>query len=126
MSQSPELIFVYNANSGAINAVKDSLHKWLKPETYSCALCSLTHNFLGEAKQWKDFRAGFSGVLSFYHKDEFLTTFASKWLPKYDFPIVLIKEQEELSIFMNSDELKSLKDLNALIAAIQLRLNSSD
>jgi hypothetical protein len=123
MSQSPELIFVYNANSGSINAVKDSLHKWLQPKSYSCALCSLTHNFLGEATQWKKFKAGFSGTLSFYHKDQFLKAFASKWLPKYDFPLVLIKEQEELSIFMNSDQLNSFKDLNTLIKAINQQLN---
>ncbi len=125
MSSAPELIFVYNADLGAFNAIKDSLHKWLKPESYSCTLCSLTHNFIGEAKDWKRFKSAYPGELSFYHKDEFLKVFASKWLAKYEFPVVLIKENEGLEVFIGAKELASLHDLNALILRIQYRLNLS-
>lgn len=122
MAVQPELIFVYNADSGTFNAVKDSLHKWLRPESYDCALCGLTHNLLGEAKQWTRFRKQFAGNLHFYHKDEFIKEFASKWLPKYQFPVVLIKDQDGLEIFMNAQELASLDNVTALITAIKARL----
>ncbi|MEP2936817.1 MAG: GTPase [Gilvibacter sp.] len=122
MSKQPELLFVYNADSGVFNAVKDSLHKWLKPETYSCALCSLTHSFLGETSKWKHYKKTFTGTLSFYHKDQFQTEFASKWLPKYDFPIVLIKRQEQLDIFLTSQELEAIQDVTTLIQALEERL----
>jgi len=40
-------IFVYNADSGPINGLKDYFHKIIKPETYECNLCAVTFgNFL--------------------------------------------------------------------------------
>jgi len=42
-----KLIFVYNADSGLLNAMKDWAHKIVSPETYPCSLCALTYNNLG-------------------------------------------------------------------------------
>jgi len=41
------IIFVYNADSGPINGLKDYFYKIIKPETYECNLCAVTFgNFL--------------------------------------------------------------------------------
>jgi hypothetical protein len=37
-----ELIFVYNADSGILNLLKDAVHKLLKAETYPCSPCAPT------------------------------------------------------------------------------------
>lgn len=52
-----KLIFVYNAESGKLNALLDIAHKVIKPETYQCFLCALTHDALSEKKAWSDFKA---------------------------------------------------------------------
>ena len=45
-----KLIFVYNAKSGKLNALFDIAHKIVKPETYQCSLCAITHDALSEKK----------------------------------------------------------------------------
>ena len=47
-----KLVFVYNAESGIVNGIFDSFHKILKPSTYTCDLCVITHNHVGIRKAW--------------------------------------------------------------------------
>ena len=117
-----KLIFVYNATSGKINAVLDSIHKITSPETYDCNLCAITFGNFSENKTWKDFREASKVEMTFYHKDEFLTKYRSKWLPKYNFPIVLSEENNELRVFITSEELDVLKNADALIKEIKKHL----
>lgn len=113
-SKTPKLIFVYNAQSGALNAVKDSLHKWLSPQTYDCNLCALTHGAVGEKKAWTAFRSKLPLVMEFYHKDQFMAEFASKWLPKYDYPVVLLASSNALELFIDAATLNQLSTLTQL------------
>ena len=69
--QTPKIIFVYNADSGIINTVKDYFHKIVKPSTYQCNLCSLTFDNLGMKKGWKTFVDDLEPEIEFLHKDEF-------------------------------------------------------
>ena len=116
------LHFVYNANSGKLNAVKDSLHKWLSPETYDCDLCSLTHNSFKEVGAWKRFRQQSPIPMYFYHKDEFEKQFRSKWLPNYDFPVVLIANDQALEVFLSAQELHALSDVHELMDQVAEKL----
>ena len=59
--------------------------------------------------------------MEFYHKDEFLKQFRSKWLPKYDFPVVLVIENEGLELFIDAQELNTFENAGQLIAAIKKR-----
>ncbi|MGB3592014.1 MAG: GTPase [Nonlabens sp.] len=91
------LIFVYNANSGRLNAWIDSAHKIVSPSTYKCRLCDLTYDVFKENEEWLRFRE--SGIfkdiqLEFLHIDEFEETYWSKWLPRYTYPIILKKSQD--------------------------------
>jgi len=117
------LLFVYNANSGAVNAVFDSMHKVLSPSTYDCKLCELTYGTFSEKKPWKEFRENTDIRMRFLHKDEFQKEFRSKWLPKYDFPIVLMSGNDGLEVFISTEDFEQLNSQQALIDLIQERLS---
>ena len=118
----PKLLFIYNADSERVNSILDSLHTLLQPDSYSCALCNLTYGALGERKAWKNFRKNSSVEMEFLHKDEYQKQYASKFNSKFEFPIVLIEEYGEFQVFISSEELKMIKDDEALIALIENRL----
>ncbi|KAA3624998.1 MAG: GTPase [Flavobacterium sp.] len=118
-----QLLFVYNANSGAANAVLDSMHKILSPSTYDCKLCELTFGTITERKIWKEFRERSAVDMRFLHKDEFNKEFRSKWLPKYSFPVVLIRNNNQLQLFITTEEFEALNSPQALVNLIQERLS---
>ena len=117
------LLFVYNANSGTVNAVLDSMHKVISPSTYECKLCEITFGTFSEKKIWKEFRENSEIKMRFLHKDEFQKEFRSKWLPKYEFPVALISGKDGLEIFISSEEFDRLDSAPALIDLIQERLS---
>lgn len=59
----------------------------------------------------------------FLHRDEFQKQYKSKWLPKFQFPVILITKDENLEIFISSEELNELSTPESLIALITQRLN---
>lgn len=117
-----KLIFVYNANSGTWNSVLDSAHKFLKPETYSCKLCAVTHGLAGEKKAWKNYRKSSNIEMVFYHKDEFLSAFASKYLLKFDFPAILFAEIGDLQVLISAKEFNEISSVEKLIEIIENRV----
>ncbi|MDN3596482.1 GTPase [Zunongwangia endophytica] len=116
-----KLIFVYNANSGVWNSVLDSAHKILKPNSYSCNLCAITHGVIGEKSVWKKYRKSSNFKMEFYHKDGFLKAFASKYLLKFDFPVVLFAENGELELLISKEELEGISSVEKLIKILQKR-----
>jgi len=117
-----KLIFVYNADSGKANAVLDSLHKIVSPQTYDCKLCELTFGLLTEKTEWKRFRKHSEHEMIFLHKDEFEKQYRSKWLPRYDFPIVLDASAGQLEILLSREELHELSETDELIELLKSRL----
>ncbi len=115
------LIFVYNANSGAVNALLDTAHKIVSPDTYECSLCALTFGNFKENITWKAFRESANVEMLFLHKNEFLKQYRSKWLPKYDFPIVLMKVDDQLEAFVTKKELNLVESTESLISLINNR-----
>ena len=69
------LIFVYNADSGMLNLVKDIAHKLLSPATYPCSLCDLTYSAFGERKSWVRFRKALPVSQQYLHIDEFVSQY---------------------------------------------------
>jgi hypothetical protein len=111
------LLFIYNADSGKLNALFDIGHKIVNPESYSCNLFSLTHGTFAERKEWKRFKESTSLDLVFLHKDEFEKQFGQA----FSYPIVLKKEERGLEVFISTDELNSLSDPMKLIELITER-----
>ena len=54
----PTLLFVYNADSGPLNALLDFGHKIVSPGTYPCSLCRLTYGTFGMRREWREFTQG--------------------------------------------------------------------
>lgn len=119
-----KLIFVYNANSGKINAMLDAAHKMISPQTYECDLCTLTHGALSEKDEWVRFRESVKASLEFLHKDEFLKAYRSKWLPKYNFPIVLEETVNGLEIVISAEKFKEIVTVEELIVIVEKELAS--
>ncbi|WP_136806780.1 GTPase [Desulfosediminicola flagellatus] len=109
-----KLIFIYNADSGVLNTVKDIGHKLFSPDTYDCLLCSLTHGTFRENPEWKTFREHSTYEMVFMHRDEFEKNYAKKM----EYPVIL-KETNTLDIAISKEELESFKNLTGLIDAVQ-------
>jgi len=69
------IIFVYNADSGPINGLKDYFHKIIKPETYRCNLCAVTFGNFGMKNSWRKFINSLKNDVKFLHRDEFRKQF---------------------------------------------------
>ena len=116
-----KLIFIYNANSGKHNALLDTMHKIVSPNTYNCNLCDITFGLFTENKTWRKFRETSKVEMVFLHKDEYLKKYKSKFNNKFTFPIVLAEHLESLSVFINTDELNKLKNQEGLTKEIRKR-----
>ena len=117
-----KLIFVYNANSGARNAILDSMHKVFSPSTYACSLCDITYGVVSENKVWRAFREQSKHQMEFLHKDEFTKAYASKFGHKFDFPIVLMEGEIGLEVLIRPLELNDLSGARDLIRLLEERL----
>ena len=117
-----KLIFVYNADSGKLNALMASLHTVVNPSSYSCKLCELTFSAIGEKKAWRGFHQNLDLETDFLHKDEFLKAYASKFGHKFEFPIILAQTDKGLEVFLSNKEFEEINNLEVLIDKISIRL----
>lgn len=113
------LLFVYNANSGALNALFDVGHKLISPSTYKCSLCDLTFDTFKENKIWKAFRQESSINMAFYHKDEFETTYPNEDM---SYPSILKLENDSLTIVFDDTRLNKITSVEELITLIKTTL----
>ncbi len=113
------LLFVYNANSGTLNALVDAGHKLFSPSTYPCSLCALTYDTFTESTIWKTFRKESHLTMEFYHKDEFEVKFPSV---KMMYPTVLKLEGHLLTTVLTDEVLNEISDVEALIEKLKLSL----
>lgn len=111
-----DLIFVYNADSGKLNALFDAGHKIVSPDTYKCNLCTLTHGSFTGRQAWKEFRESTSLNLTFLYKDEFEREFENK----FSYPIVL-RRKNTLEVFISTEELDATSSPEELIELITER-----
>ena len=116
-----ELIFIYNAKSGLINSMIDWGHKIYSPDTYPCSLCSLTYDNLGKIKKWRSFLKSLNINCIFKYKDELHN---SNYLQVKELPCILVRNNSTQEIFMNSNELNEIKNLDKLIELINSRLDN--
>lgn len=114
-----KLIFVYNANSGKLNALFDAGHKLFSPSTYPCSLCALTYDSLSENTTWKTYRKESNLNIEFYHKDEFEANFPSV---KMIYPTILRLEDQQLTTVLSEDVLNEILDVEALIERLKTSL----
>lgn len=114
-----KLIFIYNANSDFISSTLDYAHKLLRPSTYSCNLCTLTHGNLRERKNWKEFRENLDIQFEFLHKNEW-EKLSHKF---YSYPIILSVQSDNHHVFIHTQTLDAITSIETLIELIKERLN---
>ena len=116
------LIFVYNADSGLLNTLKDITHKILSPDTYSCQLCNLTHSAFGMRRNWQEFLDGLDMSLAFLHKNEF----KEKYPETTDkLPAIFEKNEKGIALWLSADEINQCKTIIDLRELITDRLNQN-
>jgi hypothetical protein len=112
------LIFVYNAASGTMNAVMDSLHKWISPETYSCKLCQLAFGTFGAKAEWTEYLATIPYPMEFLHADELKKNYG---ILDIGLPAVYIKQDNSLpELWIDSKAINActtLAELQTLITS---------
>jgi len=114
-----ELIFVYNADSGSILAIKDYFHKIISPKTYDCNLCALTYDMLGMKSVWKETIEKTGMKTTFMHKDEL----KEKYSLSYDLPVILVKDEDNIKTILAAQEINRITILNELIMKLNKKLS---
>ena len=114
-----KLIFVYNADSGLLNALKDWTHKIVSPETYPCSLCALTYDNLGMRRSWRNFIEAREFDVEFFHRDELEEQYGIRDVP---LPAAFVQQEGKLNLWMNSDEMDACQSLQELQDSIQTKL----
>ena len=121
----PPLLFVYNADSGVLNALKDLFVKTVTPERYECQLCAVTYGLTGMKREWRNFVAGLSanGVagdglktcVKFLHKDELAARYGLTGVP---LPAAFTLVDGQPQPWLSAEQInvcRSLEDLMALV-----------
>lgn len=113
------LILVYNADDGLFNAMADTLHKVLSPQTYACRLCAFTHGTFGMLRPWKVFLEALGLPLVFYHRREFAQVH-----PRADvaLPAILVDRAGVLEVLVSAAEIDACRDLDSLIEKVRAAL----
>jgi len=108
------IIFVYNADSGLFNTVSDIAHKIFSPDTYECALCSISHGYFNVRAEWKDFIETLPIPCEFLHRDEAIM----KYQIADQLPAVFIRKPEGIQVCLTADKIRlcqSVKDLQQAV-----------
>ena len=116
MANKKQLVFVYNADSGMFNTLTDIAHKVFSPQTYECNLCAISHSYLSERGEWKEFIQDLGAECEFLHRDEFLKKYASE---ETNFPVIYELVDEALTLRLSVDEINACKSMDDLKTAIK-------
>lgn len=109
------LLFVYNADSGKLNALLDSAHKIVSPSTYNCQLCQLTYGLVNEKQAWKQFREQLEDEVVFLHRDEFEKQFEQK----LKYPFLARVDNQNIELLLSAEEMSEIEDTEALITRVR-------
>lgn len=114
-----ELVFVYNADSGLLNALGDALHKLVSPQTYPCSLCALTYGGVRMRPQWRRFIAGLGVRTRFLHADELRRAYSDLGVP---LPAAFVRRAGTVEPWLTKAEIDGCQTLEALEQLILDRL----
>jgi hypothetical protein len=109
------LVFVYNADGGALNTLLDIGHKLVSPQTYSCNLCALTHSTFSMRGEWRRFVDELGLPVEFLHRDELAERYG---LREARLPAIFLASRSGLKLYIAQEEInrcRSLDDLKRLV-----------
>jgi hypothetical protein len=110
-----KLIFIYNADSGAINLVKDFWKKILRPSSYECNLCMQTFGTFSMKKDWKSFIDTLDIKAEFLHRDEFEEKYT---VSNANYPSTYLNEGVNLRLIISQEEMDSVHNLDEMEALV--------
>lgn len=115
----PKLVFVYNADSGFFEALRDGVTKIVSPAAYPCRLCALTYGLATMKPRWRRFVDALGIPVEFLHRDEFEEKY-----PREDaeFPSAYIDMGGELELFISTEQMNSAKTLDELMEIVKKKL----
>ncbi len=116
-----KLIFVYNADSGVINLVKDFWKKILRPNSYECNLCFQTFGAFSMKKDWKSFINNLNIDTEFLHRDEFEKKYH---MEDAKYPTAYIFDDGELKLIISEDEMNIVNSLDEMEVLVLEKLNN--
>jgi hypothetical protein len=122
MSDERKLVFIYNADSGLLNAVKDYFHKKRSPETYECNLCMQTFGGISMKKDWKSYINNLDIPTEFLHKDEFEKKYDVK---DAKYPSTYLRNGSSMKIFISVDEMNNVKSLDEMKDLVTKKLEAN-
>ena len=121
MAEEARLVFVYNAESGLLNMLKDGLHKALSPKTYPCSLCALTYGAVSMKKEWARFIATIALPVEFRYRDT-----ATMWLSEdAPLPTLLMVQGSEATPLMSAQDIDACSSLAELMDQVSARLTAA-
>ena len=115
-----KVIFVYNADSGVVNVVKDFWKKILRPSSYECNLCMQTFSTFGMKKSWKNFVQNLDIETEFLHRDEFEKDFE---INNANYPSAYIQDNGNLTLFITQDEMNTVKSLDEMESLVSKKVS---
>lgn len=113
------LVFVYNAESGLLNAIKDGIWKAVSPTTYQCRLCTLTFGAATMKNRWKRFIESLNIPVEFLHKDEFFKQYNCK---DTKFPSAYYTDFEGIHLLVSQKEMNETETLEDLMKLVKYRI----
>jgi hypothetical protein len=114
-----KLIFVYNADGGLINMLKDWAHKIISPQTYGCSLCALTYDNLGMRRPWREFIEKLGYEVEFLHRDELEKQYG---INDISLPAAFILQDGESKLWIKCEAMDALNSLDELQTLVTQRL----
>ncbi len=106
-----KIVFIYNADSGVINLVKDFWKKILRPSSYECNLCMQTFGAFSMKKDWKSFINNLNIDSEFLHRDEFEKKYKVK---DAKYPSAYFYDDGQLTLLISEDEMNTVKSLDEM------------
>jgi len=110
-----QIVFVYNAESGLLNKLKDAVHKTFKPSTYPCSLCDITYSPVHMYKRWSTFVKTLPVPVEFSYIDLMPKEVQGQPL---SYPTALLKHGDQLSVWLSKEQIDGVENLDGLIELV--------
>ncbi len=115
-NQPTDLVFIYKAESGLLNKLKDAVHKTFKPETYPCKLCDITYSPVHMRGQWKRFVKDLPYNVEFSYTDLIEAEHPDAEL---EYPCAVFRHGSDLKLVISADQMNACDSLDELIALVK-------
>ncbi|THF70073.1 hypothetical protein E7T06_09210 [Deinococcus sp. Arct2-2] len=123
MTQPAPLVFVYNADGGVLNGLKDLWIKTVRPQDYECQLCAVTYGPLGMKREWREFVRRLGPNVRFLHRDELRAEYGLDGVP---LPAAFeVQSDGTLREWISAAEMRSFGALDDLMGAVGSRVQGS-